>query len=300
MLRRVPRLHRLRYARRVRRTIANLIVAAVLAAGCSSLRGGQAISFDSATPGAPLAIDATLVLPSGPGPFPAVVQLHGCAGVEAQSFRWARWLADHGYAALVVDSLRARHVKGDCRTGPDEPPITARFDDAFGALRYLQSRPDVRANRVAAIGWSQGGVYAMAVINGPSLERARRRGVELPAVGFAASVGVYPGGCFSLVKELVVRPLLVLIGEADDWTPAATCREMVAAMHSRGADATIVTYPGAYHYFDVESQPHEVLAQVENDTRAGGYGATVSYQAAAAADAHRQIEEFLARHLRRP
>jgi dienelactone hydrolase len=229
-----------------------------------------------------------------------VVQLHGCAGVEAQSFRWARWLADHGYAALVVDSLRARHVKGDCRTGPDEPPVTARFDDAFGALRYLQSRPDVRADRVAAIGWSQGGVYAMAVINGPSLERARRRGVELPAVGFAGSVGVYPGGCFSLVKEQVVRPLLVLIGEADDWTPAATCREMVAAMHSRGADATIVTYPGAYHYFDVEGQPLEVLAQVENDNRAGGYGATVSYQAAADADAHRRIEEFLARHLRRP
>ena len=51
---------------------------------------------------------------------------------------------------------------------------------------------------MAAIGWSQGGVYAMAVINGPSLERARRRGVALPATGFAAGIGVYPGGCFSL------------------------------------------------------------------------------------------------------
>jgi len=289
----------------VRRTIARTAAGAVLigvwlVAGCSSLRGGQAVRFDNLTPGAPLTIDATLVLPSGPGPFPAVVQLHGCGGLEAQSFRWARWLADHGYAALVVDSFGARHVKGDCRTGPDEPPVTARFDDAFGALRYLQSRPDVRADRVGAIGWSQGGVYAMAVINGPSLERARRRGVALPAVGFAASVGVYPGGCFSLVKEQVVRPLLVLIGEADDWTPAATCREMVVAMRSRGADATIVTYPGAYHYFDVEGQPHEVLSQVENDNRAGGFGATVSYQAEAAADAHRRIEEFLARHLRGP
>ena len=58
--------------------------------------------------------------------------------------------------------------------------------------------------------------------------------------------------------------------------------------------------PGAYHYFDVEGQPLEVLAQVENDNRPGGFGATVSYQAAAAADAHRRIEEFLARHLRRP
>ncbi|HET8529920.1 MAG TPA: dienelactone hydrolase family protein [Methylomirabilota bacterium] len=284
----------------MRRIIATVIVTAGLVTGCSGLRGGQPVRFDTVTPGAPLAIDATLVLPSGAGPFPAVVQLHGCGGVEPQSFRWAHWLADRGYAALVVDSFRVRHVKGDCRTGPDEPPITARFDDAFGALRYLQSRPDVRGDRVAAIGWSQGGVYAMAVINGPSLERARRRGVVLPAVGFAASVGMYPGGCFSLVGEQVVRPLLVLIGEADDWTPAAKCREMVEAMRARGADATIATYPGAYHYFDVEGQRLEVLADVENDTRPGGFGATVSYQAEAAADAHRRIEEFLARHLRRP
>lgn len=276
------------------------LIVAVLVAGCATTRVGQAVRFENVTPGAPLAIDATLVLPAGPGPFPAVVQMHGCGGVETQSFRWARWLADHGYAALVVDSFRPRRVKGDCRTGPDEPPVTARFDDAFGALRYLQARPDIRGDRVGVIGWSQGGVYAIAVVNGPSLERARRRGVTLPAVGFAASVGVYPGGCFSLVKEQVVRPLLVLIGEADDWTPAVTCREMVEAMRSRGADATIVTYPGAYHYFDVEGQPREVLADVENDNRPGGYGATVSYQAEAAADAHRRIEQFLGQHLRRP
>ena len=270
---------------------------ATLLAGCAGLTGGQAVRFPSVTPGAPASITGTLIRPTGAGPFPAVVQLHGCGGVEAQSFRWARWLADRGYVALVVDSFGPRGLAGDCRSGPGDPPITARFDDAFGALRYLQSLPYVRGDRVAAIGWSQGGVYAMAVINGPSLERARRRGVDLPVPGFAAGVGVYPGGCFSLVGEQVVRPLLVLIGEADDWTPAAKCREMVEAMRGRGADATIVTYPGAYHYFDVEGQRREVLPQVENDNRPGGFGATVSYQAEAAADARRRIEEFLARHL---
>lgn len=278
--------------------IAAAVTAATLLAGCAALTGRQTVRFPSATPGAPVTIEATLVRPAGPGPSPAVVQLHGCAGIEAQSFRWARWLADRGYVALVVDSFGPRRLAGDCRSGPDDPPITARFDDAFGALRYLQSLPEVRADRVAAIGWSQGGVYAMAVINGPSLERARGRGVALPATGFAAGIGMYPGGCFSLVKEQVVRPLLVLIGEADDWTPAAKCREMVEAMRSRGADAGIVTYPGAYHYFDVEGQRLEVLGRVENDNRPGGFGATVSYQAEAAADAHRRIEEFLGRHLR--
>jgi dienelactone hydrolase len=277
--------------------VAAVVIVTTLLAGCAGLTGPRIVRFANVTPGAPVTIEATLVRPSGPGPFPAVVQLHGCGGLEAQSFRWARWFADHGYVALVVDSFGPRKIKGDCRSGPDDPPITARFDDAFGALRYLQSLPDVRPDRVASIGWSQGGVYAMAVINGPSLERARRRGVTLPATGFAAGIGVYPGGCFSLVNERVVRPLLVLLGEADDWTPAAKCREMVEAMRSRGADATIVTYPGAYHYFDVEGQAHEVLADVENDSRPGGFGATVSYQAEAAADARRRVEDFLGRHL---
>jgi len=278
-------------------------MAAAFFAGCAAPAARHPVRFPSATPGAPATIEATLIRPAGPGPFPAVVQLHGCAGVEAQSFRWARWLADRGYVALVVDSFGPRRLKGDCRSGPDDPPLTARFDDAFGALRYLQAQSYVRGDRVAAIGWSQGGVYAMAVINGPSLERARRRGVALPTIGsttggFAAGIGVYPGGCFSLVKEQVVRPLLVLIGEADDWTPAAKCREMVDAMRSRGADATIATYPGAYHYFDVEGQRHEVLAHVENENRPGGAGATVAYQAEAAGDARRRVEDFLARHLK--
>jgi dienelactone hydrolase len=249
------------------------------------------------TPSAPQEIVATLVRPAGAGPFPAVVQLHGCEGLKAQSYRWARWLAGHGYVALVVDSFGPRTVNGDCRSGADEPPITARLDDAFGGLRYLQSQPFVVRDRIAAIGWSQGGAYAMAVINRPSLDRARKRGVELPPVGFAAGIGIYPGGCFSLVTEQVIRPLLVLIGGADDWTPAEKCAEMVTAMKSRGADAAIVIYPGAYHYFDMEGQRLEVLAEVENDAKPGGFGATVSYQPEAAADAYRQVQAFLARHL---
>jgi dienelactone hydrolase len=277
------------------------LVLAALLSGCAGPAGLTPVRFPSVTPGAPVALDATLVRPPGDGPFPAVVLLHGCAGLEGQSYlRWARWLAERGYVSLVVDSFGPRKVKGDCRSGPDEPPITARFDDAMGALRYLQSLPDVRGDRVAAMGWSQGGVYAMAVINGPSLERARGRGVDLPAVGFAAAIGFYPGGCASLTGERVVRPLLVLIGAADDWTPAADCQRMVEAMKGRGAEVSIVVYPGAYHYFDVEGQRLEVLAEVENEYKPGGFGATVSYQAAAAADARRQVEGFLARELRRP
>jgi dienelactone hydrolase len=274
------------------------LVMLLVSTGCAA-RGTieSSVGFTNLTPAAPLTVNATLVRPRGDGPFPAVVQLHGCGGLEPQSYRWAHWLAGRGYVALVVDSFGPRGLKGDCRTWPDEPPITARFDDAMGGLRYLQSQPFVRGDRVAAIGWSQGGVYAMSVVNGPSLGRAKKRGVELPAVGFAAAIGISPGGCKSLVNEQVIRPALVLIGGADDWTPAVVCERMVEAMKTRGADISIVVYPGAYHYFDVEGREQTVLKEVENELKPGGHGATVAYQAAAAADAYRQVEAFLARYL---
>ena len=182
------------------------------------------------------------------------------------------------------------------QTQPDVPN-TERFDDAMGALRFLQVQSRVDRTRVGAMGWSNGGVFAMAVVNGPSLERAGRRGVALPPPGYRASVALYPGGCASLTREYVIKPLLLLIGEADDWTLASKCREMIENMRSRGAPAEIVLYPGAHHYFDVEGQAKTFLPDVGNENRPGGAGATVAFDAAANADAHRRVEQFLARYL---
>ncbi|MBI4590215.1 MAG: dienelactone hydrolase family protein [Candidatus Rokubacteria bacterium] len=277
----------------MRVTLIAALLPATLLAGCA---GG--VSFSNLTPGRPLTITGELYRPEGPGPFPAMVLLHGCGGVEALHGRWARWLIERGYVALVVDSWTPRGIVENCSKDTPDPERTERFDDAFGALRYLQSRPFVDPHRIGAMGWSNGGVFAMAVINGPSLDRARKRGVMLPPVGFRLGVGIYPGGCFSLVEELVVAPLLVLIGEADDWTPARICAEMVNAMRAKGAEARITIYPGAYHYFDNVDYPLQVLPDVENRYKPGGCcGATVSHQPGAAAAAFAEVEAFLAGHL---
>jgi dienelactone hydrolase len=258
------------------------------------------VVFPNAAPMAPLRLSAILERPEGPGPFPAVVLLHGCEGLTTSHHDWAHWFRERGYVALGVDSWGPRGLLEICTYGGPEVDRFARFDDAIGALRYLQSLPFVDPARIGAMGWSNGGVFSMAVVNGPSLDRAVKRGLTLPNPGYAASVAMYPGGCYSLVEEYVVKPLLVLIGEADDWTLPSECVRMVHAMRARGAPASIVTYPGAYHYFDVEGQRHEVLPNVENRNRPGGCcGATVAYDARAARDAHERIEEFFARHLKR-
>jgi dienelactone hydrolase len=280
------------YARFMARLAWAALVASVFLAGCA-----PALSFPNATVSKPLTVPAYESRPQGPGPFPAVVLLHGCHGISRSTHDWARWLRDRGYVALVVDSWAPRGIDEACTPGPDIPN-TERFDDAVGALRWLHTRPYVDRRRVGVIGWSNGGVFAMAVVNGPSLERARGRGVELPAPGFVASVAIYPGGCYSLVDQQVVRPLLVLIGDADDWTVPGECVRMTEAMRRRGADVTLVLYPGALHYFDVENQPRVYLPDVENRNKPGNCcGATVGFDAAASADAHRRVAQFLGRHL---
>lgn len=271
------------------------LLTALLAAGCAA----SSVSFPNATPAAPRPVPGWLSTPPGEGPFAAVVLLHGCHGVSASTHDWTRWFRDRGYVALVVDSWAARGMAEGCSPESPDLPNTERFDDAVGALRFLHTLPYVDRARVGVIGWSNGGVFALSVVNGPSQERQRRRGVALPEPGYRAAVAVYPGGCPSLVKELAVRPVLILIGDADDWTLPGPCAEMAGNMRRRGADVSVVLYPGAVHYFDVEGQRRAYLPDVMNENKPGGCcGATVAYDPAAAADARRRVADFFGYHLR--
>ena len=96
-----------------------------------------------------------------------------------------------------------------------------------------------------------------------------------------------------------MRPLLLLIGDVDDWTLSSECAEMVEAMRGRGADASIVPSIRAPSTTSTWSgRRGRVLTDVENRNKPGGCcGATVGYDPAADADAHQRVEAFFGRHL---
>src|SRR3989475_5336795 len=188
----------------VRRVLSALLASRVIA-GCAT----TSRSFPNARPGKPLSVTAWEERPEGPGPFPAVVLMHGCHGVSESNHEWWGWSRDKGYVPLLVDSGGPRRYDKTCapntQNTPDLPN-TERFDDAVGALRWLHTRPYVDPARIGVIGWSNGGVFALAVVNGPSLERARRRGVVLPQPRFPAPVGFYPGCGHPPVGDAVIGP----------------------------------------------------------------------------------------------
>jgi dienelactone hydrolase len=220
-----------------------------------------------------------LYQPEGPGPFPSIVLLHGCAGIRPKHHWWARQLRHWGYTALIVDSLGPRNIPDVC----DDPSLNdkigpyVRTFDAYGAWHYLRRQSFVDQDRMGIIGWSHGGVAVLTAFNKLLVDV-----LELPQNAFRAAIAWYPL-CFGTG---FTTPLLVLIGERDDWTPARHCTQMLRDLESDSAPVSLKIYPAAYHSFDR-------LASGPMTYR----GHHLERHAQAVSEAKAEIKQFLARYL---
>ncbi|PZU94613.1 MAG: dienelactone hydrolase family protein [Chelatococcus sp.] len=240
-------------------------------------------------------LSAVLYRPAGPGPFPAIVALHGCGGLWRQDGRlsirhadWGERLSKAGYLVLMPDSYGSRGLDSQC--GVKEltvRPSRERVSDAAAARRWLQTRGDVKADSIALLGWAGGGAAVLAAV------RADRRPGDLKP-DFTRAIAFYPSCRFQLESESFTAriPLLMLMGDADDWTPAAPCDLLAKAAVKRGEKVELVLYPGALHDFD---HPRlEVRERSDIAYSATGTGkATVGTNPAAREDALKRVGSFL-------
>jgi dienelactone hydrolase len=273
-------------------------------------------SLDNDDSGAPVQIQAMLLLPDGPVPaggFPAIVALHGCSGMystikgreDLLSERFAvriELLLGEGYAVLVPDSFGSRGRREVCTIKIGENPITPtrRRLDALGALAYLSGRSEIAHERVALVGWSHGGSTALATINARDREVAAFRERASAPPFFRAAVAFYPGCNVSLragERWQPAVPTRIHIGAADDWTPAKPCIELGQAMAARGEPFKVTAYPDSYHGFDAPNGPVVHRTDVPNGV-APGQGVHVGANPAAREKANAKVRAFLNERLR--
>lgn len=227
-------------------------------------------------------------------PAPAVVLLHGCGGtydrrgeLSERALDYARLLNARGMHALVLDSLTPRGEKQLCtqRIGTRRITQANRRLDALGAIDWLAHRPDVDAQRIGLMGWSNGGSTVLAALN------LRHAEVASAPLQPAFAVAFYPGCEAELKRGFETRTkLLMLVGEADDWTPAAPCHELARA--TGGTAPEIEGYAGAYHGFDSAAKVRW-RQDVPNGVNPG-QGVHVGGDAAALAASRERLLRFLA------
>jgi dienelactone hydrolase len=196
---------------------------------------------------------ALLFRPKGKGPFPAVVALHGCGGLfngqgelRSREEDWAELLVAAGYVVLLPDSFTARGMSEIC-SGRERKIFPAdRAEDAAAAAQWLAQQPFVDASRLGLMGWSHGAMSVLWTV---------RKGFMQGRPQYKVAIGLYPG-CREIAKLPDWQPgvpLTLLLGEDDDWTAPGPCRKL-----ARREDFRTVTYPDAYHGFDIPDSPVRV------------------------------------------
>ena len=244
----------------------------------------QSVHFPSVavgnTPAGP-EISGWLYRPGGAGPYAGIVLAHTCAGVNDHTTVWGKLLASWGYVVVAPDSFGPRGERSVCGRG-NVVNGSMRVADVAGALDFLNAQPFVRRGDLGLIGHSHGGWTTM---------RAVQKSYGLAARGLKAAVAYYPE-CSPQFDRDVAVPLLVLIGDKDDWTLAENCRKLQAASFTRPDLVQIVYYPNAYHSFDNRA------AQDRTITVANGKSHHLAYDTSAAPDAEARTKAFFQQYLR--
>lgn len=268
-----------------------LMLAFLLAGGVARAGGPEAVEFHDGE----VTLKAMVYRPEGTGPFPAVIAMHDCSGLTNQAGRintkyreWAQLLVKDGFVVLFPESYGSRGLSNQCNVRnrtirPDHELV----EDANASRRWLSQQPEVRADHISLLGWSNGGSSVLWTV------RPQHKSDDRP--DFRSAVAFYPV-CHRLESTAWSAriPTLILIGAADDVTSPQDCEHMVAGAKGRSARISITVYPGALHDFDHPNRPPQL--RTDYAVSADGTGRVhTGTNVAARADSLKRVPQWLAR-----
>ncbi len=191
--------------------------------------------------------------PPGPGPFPALLLLHGSGGALSYWLdRFAPMLANSGYA---VYSPHYFDQTATLRATPemilDGRHFPAWLEAARNAVSFIASRPRAAAGRIGAIGISLGAYLAVAL----AIEDERLRAVvEL-------SGGIPPGWEERLASRMAttanrtpMASTLILHGERDDVVPVSEAHKLEGLLRLHQVRSLMEIFPCETHWFSQVAQ----------------------------------------------
>lgn len=247
------------------KTLRFLVLALCALAAAAGASGQQAVTF----PSGQSAGQGLLYLPQGEGRHPALVVIHEWWGLNDWIKQEAQRYAAMGYVVLAVDLYHGKIADTSdmahelSRGLPQDQGVR----DLTAAVKYLESREDVKRRRIGAVGWCMGGGYALQLAMASPQLRA-----------VAVNYGSLATDRASLRR--IHAAVLGNFGGLDRGIPPESVHAFELTMQGLGKPANIRIYPDAGHAF-------------ENPNNATGY------RPEDAKDALERIDRFLAEKLQK-
>lgn len=178
---------------------------------------------------------------------PLIIGVAGSLGWRDHHYDYLQMYRELGFATFELNSFKSRGITSTVGS-QDEVTIAAIVLDAFSAMDELAKHPSIDPEQISITGWSLGGGVALFTAWEPLVDVLGKTNQ------FSSHLAFYPP-CFIEPESLnfVEAPIKIMIGEIDDWTPAAPCRDLVDVL-SKQTDITIEVFKDAHHGFDSKEE----------------------------------------------
>jgi len=191
-------------------------------------------------------MEATLYTPDGPGPFPTLLLMHTSAGLTETDKGWCLKLAREGFICIVPAFLLAHgNLKGEFRRFAFTTEAQAIYDDFVETSGELNRLPTAKPGAVGAIGFSNGGYFALWL----AATRQVKAGVSyygaLPGAGTDHELRR-----FQSTFNAQSSPVLELAGEDDSTIGTREVHRLEGILRTSGAPHEVKIYPDTEHDFD--------------------------------------------------
>lgn len=216
-------------------------------AAASAAAQPETITFEGRHRGQPVQITASIRWPAGTAAVPAMVILHGSAGInERREGRYAHELVAMGVAAVQIDSFGPRGVRSTVANQMAVSDTEVNLD-AINALKALADHPRIDSRRIGIMGFSKGGVSALMVSHERLLQD---RGLP-DGLRYALHIPIYPT-CYVHYHQPRTSgaPIYLLLGGADTYAGVEPCTSYGESLRRSGARIEVKIYPDAPHGFD--------------------------------------------------
>lgn len=207
-------------------------------------------------------MDLYASVPSGSGPFPAVVVIHPAGGVAEFTQGIANKLADEGYVAVCPDLFHRitdpSLTDGVAKAGSlNDPEVIA---DVNGTVDFLLNHSEIDHQRIGITGFCMGGrISWLAAATNPNFKAA--------APYYGGNIMVIRGDAEKSPFELASNincPILFHFGEIDANPSQDDMRTLDDELTRLGKPHQFYTYPHADHAFADHTGPryHRESAEI--------------------------------------
>ena len=176
--------------------------------------------------------------------FPLIIGVAGSLGWRAHHYEFLEMYREMGIATFELKSFISRGVESTVGTQV-EVTTAMMILDSYRALEILSNHPKIDKNNIAITGWSLGGGVSLLSAWMPLVDAIK------PKNNFAAHLPIYPP-CIAQPEDLDFSdsPIHILIGELDEWTPAAACQDLTSKLQNLNYNINITIYKNSHHSFD--------------------------------------------------